>query len=99
MSSASRGPHGARAKRDQIFKRVRQYNLKRSRGKPRIGATHTGFLGHTISPAGEIPDGDKDSALTEMPDPTNVRQPRSLLGGLSYYRKLLKKTSRLLFDR
>ncbi|CAB1115342.1 unnamed protein product [Ectocarpus sp. CCAP 1310/34] len=66
------------------------YNLKLSPGKGRAGATHAIFLGHTISPAGVSPDGVKVRALTHMPPPTNVKQLRSLLGGLSYYRKFLK---------
>ncbi|CAB1111268.1 unnamed protein product [Ectocarpus sp. CCAP 1310/34] len=58
--------------------------------RARVGATHANFLGHTISPAGVSPDGVKVRALTHMPPPTNVKQLRSLLGGLSYYRKFLK---------
>ena len=74
----------------EFFKRLRQYNLKLSPGKARVGATHANFLGHTISPAGVSPDGDKVRALTKMPPPANVKLLRSLLGGLSYYRKFLK---------
>ncbi|CAB1099916.1 unnamed protein product [Ectocarpus sp. CCAP 1310/34] len=74
----------------EFFKRLRQYNLKLSPGKGRVGATHPNFLGHTISPVGVSPDGVKVRALTHMPPPTNVKQLRSLLGGLSYYRKFLK---------
>ncbi|CAB1119117.1 unnamed protein product [Ectocarpus sp. CCAP 1310/34] len=74
----------------EFFKRLRQYNLKLSPGRARVGATHANFLGHTISPAGVSPDGVKVRALTHMPPPTNVKQLRSLLGGLSYYRIFLK---------
>ncbi|CAB1103607.1 unnamed protein product [Ectocarpus sp. CCAP 1310/34] len=74
----------------EFFKRLRQYNLKLSPGKARVGATHANFLGHTISPAGVSPDGVKVRALTHMPPPTNVKQLRSLLGGLRYYRKFLE---------
>ncbi|CAB1117464.1 unnamed protein product [Ectocarpus sp. CCAP 1310/34] len=73
-----------------MIKRLRQYNLKLSPGKARVGATHANFLGHTISPAGVSPNGVKVRALTHMPPPTNVKQLRSLLGGLSYCRKFLK---------
>ncbi|CAB1102179.1 unnamed protein product [Ectocarpus sp. CCAP 1310/34] len=72
------------------FKRLRQYNPKLSPGKARVGATHANFLGHTISPAGVSPDSVKARALTHMPPPMNVKQVRSLLGGLSYYRIFLK---------
>lgn len=62
----------------EFFKRQHRYNLKLF------------FLGHTISPAGMSPDGDKVRALTGMPSPAIVTQLRGLLGGLSYYRKFLK---------
>ncbi|CAB1102907.1 unnamed protein product [Ectocarpus sp. CCAP 1310/34] len=68
----------------EFFKRLRQYNLKLSPGKVRVGATHANFLGHIISPAGVSPDGLKAGALTDMPPPPNVKQRWSLLGGLSY---------------
>ncbi|CAB1117590.1 unnamed protein product [Ectocarpus sp. CCAP 1310/34] len=69
------------------------------------------FLGHTISPDGVRPIGAKVSALTKMPMPRDVKQLRSLLGGLSYYRKfppnmakrirplttLLKKQEKFIF--
>ncbi|CAB1109884.1 unnamed protein product [Ectocarpus sp. CCAP 1310/34] len=73
----------------EFFKRQRQYNLKLP-GKARVGATQVNFLGHTISPAGVSPDGVQVRALTHMPPPPNVKQLRSLLGGLSYYRIFLK---------
>ncbi|CAB1099587.1 unnamed protein product [Ectocarpus sp. CCAP 1310/34] len=73
-----------------LLQRLRQYNLKLSPGKARVGATHANFLGHTISPTGVSPDGVKVRALTHMPPPPNVKQLRSLLGGLSYCRKFLK---------
>ncbi|CAB1109084.1 unnamed protein product [Ectocarpus sp. CCAP 1310/34] len=52
------------------------------------------FLGHTISPDGVRPNGAKVSALTKMPMPRDVKQLRSLLGGLSYYRKFLPNTAK-----
>ncbi|CAB1106948.1 unnamed protein product [Ectocarpus sp. CCAP 1310/34] len=74
----------------EFFRCLRKYNLKLSPGKARVGATHANFLGHTISPAGVSPDGDKVRALTKMAPPANVKQLRSLLGGLSNYGKFLK---------
>lgn len=40
----------------------------------RDGATLANFPGHTISPAGVSPDGDKVRALSHIPDPTNAKQ-------------------------
>ena len=55
----------------------------------KIGATDADFLGHTISPAGVRLNGSKVAAFTKMPMPLELKQLRSLLGGLFYYRKFL----------
>ncbi|CAB1100714.1 unnamed protein product [Ectocarpus sp. CCAP 1310/34] len=72
-----------------LFDCLRTHNLKLTPPKATIGATEADFLGHTISPDGVRPNGAKVSALTKMPMPRDVEQLRSLLGGLSYYRKFL----------
>jgi len=72
-----------------LFLRLRKHNLKLSPSKATIGATNAKFLGHTISPAGIMPDAQKVEALTKMPMPKDLKQLRSLLGALSYYRKFL----------
>ena len=46
------------------------------------------FLGHVISHDGVGPNKDKIVALTRMPMPTDIKQFRSSIGGLSYYRKV-----------
>lgn len=61
-----------------------------SLGKARIGATHASFLGHTVSPAGVGPGGDKVRAFIGMPDPANVQQRWSLLGDIKYNSKFLE---------
>ena len=68
---------------------MRKHNLKLSPSKAKIGATDVDFLGHTISPAGVRPNADKVTALMKMTMPLDIKQLRSLLGGLSYYRKFL----------
>ncbi|CAB1118552.1 unnamed protein product [Ectocarpus sp. CCAP 1310/34] len=72
-----------------LFERLRTHNLKLTPPKATIGTTEANFLGHTISPDGVRPNGAKVAALTKMPVPKDVKQLRSLLGGLSYYRKFL----------
>ena len=47
------------------------------------------FLGHVISHDGVGPNKDKIAALTRKLVPTDIKQFRSSLGGLSYYRKFL----------
>ena len=72
-----------------FFARLRLYNLILSPNKSRIGAARVDFLGHVISQDGVRPNDDKIAALAQMPMPRDIKQLRSLLGGLSYYRKVL----------
>ena len=77
-----------------FFARLRLHKLKLSPDKSRIGAARVEFLGHVISADGVRPNGDRVAALTRMPMPTDIKQLRSLLGGLSYYRKSLPNMAR-----
>ena len=74
-----------------FFARLRLHKLKLSPDKSRIGATRVDFLGHIISADGVRPNDDRVAALTCMLMSTDIKQLRSLLGGLSYYRKFLPK--------
>ena len=72
-----------------FFARLRLHSLKLSPNKSRIGAARVDFQGHVNSADGVRPNDDRVAALTRMPMPTDIKQLRSLLGGLSYYRKFL----------
>ena len=75
-----------------FFARLRLHKLKLSPDKSRIGAGRVDFLGQVISADGVRPNDDRVATLTRMPMPTDIKQRRSrrsLLGGLSYYRKFL----------
>ena len=77
-----------------FFARLRLHKLKLSPDKSRIGAARVDFLGDIISEDGVRPNDDRVAALTRMPMPTNIKQLRSLRGGLSYYRKFLPSMAR-----
>ncbi|CAB1100851.1 unnamed protein product [Ectocarpus sp. CCAP 1310/34] len=77
-----------------LFERLRTHNLKLTPPNATIGATEAEFLGHTISPDGVRPNGDKVIALTKMPMPIDTKQLRALLGGLSNYRKFLPQMAK-----
>ena len=77
-----------------FFARLRLHKLKLSPDKSRTGAARVDFLGHVISADGVRPNDDRVAALTRMPMPTDIKQLRSLLGGLSYYRKILPHMAR-----
>ena len=72
-----------------FFASLRLHSLKLSSDKSRIDAARIEFLGHVILADGVRPNDDRVAALTRMPMPTDIKQLRSLLGGLSYYRKFL----------
>ena len=67
-----------------FFARLRLHKLKLSPDKSRIGAARVDFLGHVISADDVRPNDDRVAAL----------KLRSLLGGLSYYRKFLPNMAR-----
>ena len=72
-----------------FFARLCLQKLKLSPDNSRIGAARVDVFGHVISADGVLPNDDQVAALTRMPMPTDIKQLRSLLGGLSYYRKFL----------
>ena len=72
-----------------FFARLRLHKLKLSPDKSRIGAARVVFLGHVILADGVRPNDARVAALARMPMPTDIKQLRGLLGGLSYYRKFL----------
>ena len=47
------------------------------------------YLGHIITSQGIIPDPEKVECINNMPTPNSVRDVRSLIGCLSYYRKYI----------
>ena len=77
------------AKLATFFARLHLHKLKLSPDKSRISATRVDFLGHVILADGVRPNDARVAALARMPMPTGIKQLRSLLGGLSYYRKFL----------
>ena len=68
-----------------FFACLHLHKLKLSPDKSRIGDARVDFLGHVISADGVRPNDDRVTALTRIPMPTDIKQLRSLLGGLSYY--------------
>ena len=73
----------------ECLKQLRKHDLKLSRSKATIGATEADVLGHTNSPAGIRPSASKVAAVKLMPMPEDLKQLKSLLGVLSYYRNFL----------
>lgn len=73
----------------EFFQQLWKHNLKLLPAKSQLGAIEENFVCHSISPSGISPNALKFAALAEMPKPKDIKQLRSLWGGLSYYRKFL----------
>ena len=76
-----------------LFERLQKHNLKLSPKMARLGAIDANFLGHSFSPAGQRPNAENVSALTNMPMLADVRQVRALMGGINNYRNRLPDLS------
>ena len=68
---------------------MRKHNFKLSPSKATIGATSAGFLGHTISSDGIMPNAQKVEALTKMPTSKDLKR-YSPFWAYSYCRKFLR---------
>src|ERR1700722_3321998 len=74
---------------EELFKRLRANKLVIKAEKCRFACKELLFLGHIISSKGIAVDPSKIEVIKNYPIPTNVREVRSLLGLMSYYRKFI----------
>ena len=77
-----------------LFDRLRKSAITISPSKVRLDTTGADFLGHSISPAGLRSRAEKVSAVILTPMRRDLKQLRSLLGGLLYHRKFLRDMSK-----
>ena len=68
-----------------LFERLRKDKTKLSPSKARLGATDANVLGNSISLAGLRLKTENESALTNIPMPTDVKQVYALMSGVHYY--------------
>lgn len=78
-----------------VFDRLRMFNLRARREKCVFVRDEVKYLGHTISPAGLVPDRSKVSAIADMPAPSTVKQVASFVQTCSWYRKFIPGFSAL----
>ena len=83
----SRDPNDHGKHLQQVFDRLRKYNLTLKASKCDIGKTQVELLGYIITPQGITPQPRKTEAINNMPPPQTVREVRSFLGMASYYRQ------------
>lgn len=75
---------------EEVFKRLRQYNLTLKSSKCHIGKTEVELLGYIISAEGIRPQPCKTKAISDLANPSTVREVRSFLGMAGYYRQCIE---------
>jgi len=73
-----------------VLNRLKEAGLKLSPSKCQLFRQEVTFLGHIISPEGVRTDPKKTKAVEEWPIPQSVRDVRSYLGLVSYFRRHIK---------
>ena len=77
------------------FQRLREFGLKLSPEKCHFFQRSVKYLGHVVSECGVHTDPSKVSAVTTWPRPENMKELRSLLGFLGYYRRFIKDFAKI----
>lgn len=75
---------------EEVFRAMEKYGLKLRPDKCQLLRKEVQFLGHRVSAAGISPDPEKVAAVQGWEPPRTVRQVRSFLGFVRYYRRFIK---------
>lgn len=73
----------------EVFRRLREANLKIKVDKCKFFTRETKYLGHVVSEQGIKTDPDKVIAITQIPAPGNVKEVRQFLGIASWNRRFV----------
>jgi hypothetical protein len=79
----------------EIFKRMREHNIKLKPSKCLFFKKEVKYLGHIITEDGVAPDPAKTEAVRNYPVPTTKRGVRSFLGFAGYYRRLIRDFAKI----
>ena len=81
---------------EEIFKRLKHFDLKMKREKSSFFKRHIQYLGHRVSEKGFKPLPKKLEAVCTMPHLKLAKEVKQFLGLISYYRKFIPRFSDLL---
>ena len=79
----------------QIFQKLKETNLKIQLDKSEFLRKEVNFLGHVITPDGITPNPIKIEAIQKYPIPKTVKEIKSYLGLVGYYRKCIPNFAKL----
>ena len=80
---------------EEIFKRLRHFDLKMKKQKSSFFKKHIQYLGHLVSEQGFEPLPEKLEAIRTMPHPKSPKEVKQFLGLIGYYRKFIPRFSDL----
>lgn len=80
----------------EVFNRLKLAGLTLKRSKCEFCKESLKYLGYIVTRDGLRADPEKIAAIVNMPPPKNIRQTRSLVGMLSFYRRFIPNFSSLL---
>jgi len=79
---------------EEVFKKLRNANLKLKPSKVKLYQREIAFLGHRISQEGVAMDPEKVRVIVEWKAPESVHEMRQYLGMCGYYRRYIKDFSK-----
>lgn len=79
----------------EVFKRLRNANLKIQPDKCEFLRKEVAYLGHLITKEGVKPNPDKIRCIQNFPQPTNQKEIKSFLGLAGYYRRFISNFAKL----
>lgn len=79
----------------EVFERLRKANFKIQMDKTEFLRKEVGYLGHIVTPNGVKPNPEKIKIIKNYPIPKTVKQIKSFLGLIGYYRKFIKDFAKL----
>lgn len=80
---------------EQVFGRLEHHGLKLHPQKCKLFRQEVKYLGHIVSQQGVAVDPDKTVVVQEWPVPTTVKEVRSFLGFVGYYRRFVPGFSKV----
>ena len=80
---------------EDVFKRLREANVKLNSKKCNFVKQKVEYLGHIVTPDGISTNLDKVRVVQEFPTPSNLKEFRNFLGLANYYRRFVKGCSHI----